>query len=116
MAYSLSGSSAKALKRFARTLSSPRRKPRIDVLPFSEPLGKITPWRAGAKLPDHRFNEQPIVQFAVAPDTARTTRKQTLNPRELIVAQSISPHRKPSKMKALYESRFKRFANPPSSI
>jgi len=94
----------------------PTRKPRMDILPSSEPFGEITPRRTGAKLPDHGFNEEPIAQLAVAPDTAGTTRKQTLNPRELIVAQTIPSHRKPPKMKAPYQSRFQRFANPLFSI
>ena len=84
----------------------PARKPRVDVLPSSEPLGKIAPRRAGTKLPDHRLDKKPIAQLAVPPDSARTTRKQTLNPRELIVAQRVAPHRKPPKLKAPHESRF----------
>jgi len=78
----------------------PARKPRVDVLPSAEPLGKIAPRRAGAKLPDHRFHEHAIAQLTVTLDSAGTTRKQPLNPRELIVAQRIAPHRKPPKTKA----------------
>jgi len=51
----------------------PARKPRVDVLPSAEPLGKIAPRRAGAKLPDHRFHEQAIAQLTVTPDSAGTT-------------------------------------------
>src|ERR1700733_5508405 len=113
IAYSLSGSSAKALKRL---FFRPARKPRVDVLPGSKPLRKIPPRRARAELPDHRFDEQAIAHIAVAPNAPGTPRKQSFNPRKLVVTQSIPSHRKPPKMKAPHESRFQRFANPLSSI
>jgi hypothetical protein len=62
--------------------------------------------------PNHRLNENSIAQRAIASDMPRTTRQQMFNPRKLIVAQSVAPHRKPPKKKAPYESRFTRFANP----
>ena len=45
-------------------------------------------------------------------DMPRTTRQQMFNPRKLVVAQSVAPHRKPPKKKAPYKSRFTQFANP----
>src|ERR1700733_7486531 len=100
IAYSLSGSSAKALKRLSQTpFFRPARKPRVDVLPGSKPLRKIPPRRARAELPDHRFDEQAIAHIAVAPNAPGTPRKQSFNPRKLVVTQSIPSHRKPPKMK-----------------
>src|SRR6202046_2701797 len=105
---------------FEKTLPNaffrPARKPRVDVLPGSKPLRKIPPRRARAELPDHRFDEQAIAHIAVAPNAPGTPRKQSFNPRKLVVTQSIPSHRKPPKMKAPHESRFQRFANPLSSI
>jgi len=78
----------------------------VNVLPVAEAFGQIAPRRPRAKFPDHRLNEQSIAQLAIAPDMSRTTGQQRFNPRKLIVAQSVAPHRKPPKKKAPYESRF----------
>ena len=94
------------------TAPRPPREPRVNVLPVAEALGQITPRRPRAEFPNHRRNENSIAQRAIAPDMPRTTRQQMFNPRKLVVAQSVAPHRKPPKKKAPYESRFTRFANP----
>jgi hypothetical protein len=91
----------------------PTRETRVRVLPAAEALRQITPRRARAEFPDHRLNKQPVAAIAVAPNVARAARQQILNPRKLVVPQTIAPHRKASQTKASYESRFTRFANPP---
>ena len=84
----------------------------MSVLPVAEALGQIAPRRPRAEFPNHRLNEKPIAQRAIPSDMPRTTRQQMVNPRKLVVAQSVAPHRKPPKKKAPYKSRFTRFANP----
>ena len=84
----------------------PPREPRVNVLPIAEALGQIAPRRPRAEFPNHRLNEKSIAQFAIASDMSRTTRQKMFNPRKLVVAQSVAPHRKPPKKKAPYESRF----------
>ena len=47
-----------------------------------------------SELGEHPYlNEKPIAQLAVASDMSRTTRQQMFNPRKLVVAQSVAPHR-----------------------
>jgi hypothetical protein len=72
----------------------------VNVLPIAEALGQIAPRRPRAEFPNHRLNEKAIAQGAIASDTPRTTRQQMFNPRKLLVAQSIAPHRKPPEKKA----------------
>jgi hypothetical protein len=84
----------------------PPREPRVNVLPIAEALGQIAPRRPRAELPNNRLDEKPIAQLAVATDVAQPTRQQMLNPRKLVVAQSVALHRKASQKKAPYESRF----------
>ena len=67
----------------------------MRVAPTTKMCRQITPWRADAKLPDHRIDEKSVADIAVAPDRAGATRKEFFNPGELIVAQRMAFHRKP---------------------
>jgi hypothetical protein len=74
----------------------PPREPRVNVLPVAEALGQIAPRCTRAKFPNHRLDEKPIAQLAVASDMSRPTRQQVFNPRKLVVAQSVALHQKAS--------------------
>ena len=94
------------------TARSPARETPVGVVPIAEALRHIPPWRAGAELPDHRLDKQPVAQLAVAPDMARPAGQQILDPGKLVVPQSVASHDKASFAKAPHESHFSRFANP----
>ena len=64
----------------------PARETRMNVLPVTKALRQIAPRRARAEFPNDSFNEQPVAKIAVAPNVARATWQQPLNPRELVVA------------------------------
>src|ERR1700684_2392795 len=93
MAYSVSGSSATALKRLSQIpFLRPAGEARMNVLPGAETHRHIAPGNAGPKLPDHSLDEEPIAQLTIAPNTSGAARQQFLNPRELIAAQSMTVH------------------------
>jgi hypothetical protein len=107
IAYSLSGSSARALKRFAQTPFTAQREKRLwGIAPAAEVWRQIAPRHAHAEFPDHRVNEKTIAKIAVAADRTRTAGKQVLDPGELVVPQCMTFHSKASFMKAPHESRF----------
>src|ERR1700681_150088 len=68
----------------------PPREPRMNVLPMAEALSQIAPRRTRAKFPNHRFDEKPIAQLAVAAHVARPNRQQMFNPCKLVVALSVA--------------------------
>jgi hypothetical protein len=92
----------------------PARKPAARVVPVCQTLWQIPPRRAGAELPDHRRNKQPVADNAARPGVARPPRKQILNPGKLIVPTSMPFRPKAPCSKAPYESRFIGFENPPN--
>src|SRR5216684_1353271 len=86
---------------------SPARKALVGVLPVAEALRQISPRRARTEFPDHRLDKQAVSKLAAAANRAGATGQQTLNPRKLVVAQSVALHRKAPQKKAPYESRFR---------
>src|SRR6266550_5095138 len=71
----------------------PARKALVDVLPVTEALRQIAPRSARTEFPDHSLDKQAVAQFAAAANRAGTTRQKSLNPRKLVVAQSVALHR-----------------------
>jgi hypothetical protein len=47
-------------------------------------------------IPDHGLDKPPVAKLAAAANRAGTPRQKSLNPRKLVVAQSIALHRKAS--------------------
>src|SRR6266852_2914022 len=76
---------------------SPARKALVGVLPVAEALRQISPRRARTEFPDHRLDKQAVSKLAAAANRAGATGQQTLNPRKLVVAQSVALHRKAPK-------------------
>jgi len=94
IAYSLSGSSAKALKRFSQTPLAAQREKRLWVL--HQPPKRSGKSRHGVPTRNFQingFDEKTIAQFAVAADRAGTARQQMLDPGELVVSQCMAFHR-----------------------
>src|ERR1700729_239216 len=116
IAYSLSGSSAKALKRLSQTPFFAQRENRVWTF-FQLQTAQEDPATARpsgtSRSPLRRTGDCP---HRCCAQRSGTPRKQSFNPRKLVVTQSIPSHRKPPKMKAPHESRFQRFANPLFSI
>jgi hypothetical protein len=69
----------------------------------AEALGQIEPRRPPSEIFKSPRRRKADAQLAVAADAAGPTRQQMFNPRKLVIAQSIAPHRKPPKKKAPYE-------------
>src|SRR5712671_1210310 len=95
IAYSLSGSSAKVLKRLSQTPLAAQREKRLWMF-FQSPKrsGRSRHGAPERNFPDHRLDKQAVAQFAAAANRARTARQKSLNPCKLVVAQSIALHRK----------------------
>jgi hypothetical protein len=64
----------------------------VDDLPIAETLWKISPWDAGPKSIQNRFDEQSVVGRRAA-HMAFAAGKKILDPIPLVVAQSITSHR-----------------------
>jgi hypothetical protein len=74
----------------------PPRKTPVGVLPVAEALRQIASRSARTEFPDHSLDEQAVAKLAATADRAGTARQKSLNPRKLVVAQSIALHRKAS--------------------
>ena len=84
---------AKCLKIRCQTpLSIQRLKQRWTFFQFPKMLRKITPGRATAELPDHRFDKQLVIRGR-HPVIFLWSRKQIAYPFSLIIPQSITSHR-----------------------
>src|ERR1019366_213020 len=97
IAYSLPGSTARALKRLPQTPFSAQREKRLCVL--LQPPKRSGKSRHGAPARNFQITASTnsrLPAIAVAPGGARTARQQIFNPRELAVPQSMAVHRKAS--------------------
>ena len=86
MAYSVSGSSAMALKKLSKSPLPPNARSAFNVLPARERAG-ISRQGRRPKLPDHSLDKQPIAEFAIAANMSGTGRQQFFNLCELVAAQ-----------------------------
>ena len=96
MAYSVSGSSATALKRLSQIPFFAQREKAVcerSSRRRNAPAYRARERRFNRKLPDHSLDEEPIAQLTIAPNTSGAARQQFFNPRELIAAQSMTVHR-----------------------
>jgi hypothetical protein len=97
---------------FQNTTLTPAPQPLVDNFPIAKPRWKITPWDTGTVAIQNGLNEKPVVRSSAA-DVALSTRQEILDPVPLVVAQSVTCHRKsPQTKKASYESLIHRFGNP----
>ena len=80
MAYSKSGPPDNTLKRLSNTHFFAHRRKRLKVEFQFQLVWKVTPWRAGARHPEHRLQKQPVIRCRPAwfPRLARKKRRHLL--------------------------------------
>jgi hypothetical protein len=97
IAYSLPGSSARALKRlFPNAAFGPPRKALVRVVQPPKRSGKSRHGAPARSFQITASTNSRLPAIAVTPGGARTARQQIFNPRELAVPQSMAFHRKAS--------------------
>lgn len=85
IAYSLSASCAKWLKRLAQTpVTAEAAKTPMDIFPIAKARGHIPPGKPGPVPIQHRFNKQPVV-LSRHPCTAYPPRQFILDPLSLVI-------------------------------